>query len=215
MDTDNQTDTGNMDQRYLLKILEVSGKSVTQKYIDVVKYKLDEMKLKYSIDIIIDENLLKHAEHNNLQYGGGNTTYPYRMFEAAIDSILPDMKSQQSWLTTKHEQIKSSREQRQGFFDTLFSYKPLNDDINKEVIANEESGIDDKHIGDEPFLDEPSSNVVSTITTPATTENSYTMSSLPSDYDGIIQIQVTVYNQPGSTSLVLGIHELNILVKDN
>ena len=76
-------------QTYLLKILEIPGKSVTQQYIAVVKDKLDKLGLKHSINIVVNENLARNAPQINGQSGGGDgSTFPYNIFEGALDTIL-------------------------------------------------------------------------------------------------------------------------------
>ena len=76
-------------QTYLLKILEIPGKSVTQQYIAVMKDKLDKLGLKHSINIVVDENLLRNVPQINGQSGGGDgSTFPYNIFEGALDKIL-------------------------------------------------------------------------------------------------------------------------------
>ena len=95
-------------QQYLLKILEIPGKSVTQTYIDVIKTRLDELQLTYSIDIIIDDNMMQNQHGRPLQQQGGGVTYPYSTFEAAINSVMPVRKSEQSLITScPNESTKS------------------------------------------------------------------------------------------------------------
>ena len=68
-------------QTYLLKILEIPGKSVTQKYIAVVKDKLDKLGLKHSTNIVVDENTLRNMPQINGQSGGDGSTFPFNIFE--------------------------------------------------------------------------------------------------------------------------------------
>jgi len=117
-------------QTYLLKILEIPGKSVTDKYITVLKDNLDKRGLKYSINIVVDENITRNMQHVTEQTGGGgDSTYPYNLFESKIDSILAqrmsEPKKEKGWLSNAYDKIKGYNQKRQGIMDRLFSYTPI------------------------------------------------------------------------------------------
>ena len=119
-------------QTYLLKILEIPGKSVTQQYIAVMKDKLDKLGLTHSINIVVDENLMRKMPQINGQSGGGDgSTFPYNIFEGAIDKILSrnveEQPKEQGWISNTYDKLKGYNEKRQGIFDKLFSYTPLAD----------------------------------------------------------------------------------------
>ena len=134
-------------QTYLLKILEIPGKSVTQQYIAVMKDKLDKLGLKHSINIVVDENLVRKMPQINGQSGGGDgSTFPYNVFEGALDKILSrnaeEQPQEKGWISNTYDKLKGYNEKRQGIIDKLFSYTPL-DDVpevkNVETVALSDS----------------------------------------------------------------------------
>ena len=118
-------------QTYLLKILEIPGKSVTQKYIAVLKDKLDKHDLKYSFNIVVDENQAHSIQPINEQSGGGSgSTFPYNVFENTLDKILMKRNEQlkpKGWLTSAYDKLQGYNQKRKSLIDNLFLYKPLND----------------------------------------------------------------------------------------
>ena len=57
-------------KRNVIKILEIPGKSVTEKYIANMRDKLDKQGLKYTINIVVDENMLHSMQAVSGQTGG-------------------------------------------------------------------------------------------------------------------------------------------------
>jgi hypothetical protein len=231
-------------QKYLLKILEIPGKSVTQQYIAVMKDKLDKLGLKHSINIVVDENLARKIPQINGQSGGGDSsTFPYNIFEGALDKILSrnveEQPQEQGWISNTYDKLKGYNEKRQGIFDKLFSYTPL-DEVSevKNVEPTAPSGAVEPDEPTEPFepsaLGEPSALAEpSALTEPAEpvkpsepiepsepiqpTEQSAnviaTNIEFPQNYSGVLYIQIIIYEQPnGVPDLTLGLHELNQMI---
>ena len=153
-------------QTYLLKILEIPGKSVTQQYIAVMKDKLDKLGLKHSINIVVDENLVRNAPQINGQSGGGDgSTFPYNIFEGALDTILrrnaEEQPQEKGWISNTYDKLKGYNQERQGIFDKLFSYTPLAD--VKEVNPKEQAESIEQDEPSEPTEsiepDEPSESI--------------------------------------------------------
>lgn len=190
MDLFNYTLSDSSSQKYLLKILEIPGKSVTQQYIDVIKDKLESLDLKYSLDIVLDENLIHNVNNANGMQSGGASTFPYNSFESVIDNLIRKEQSDKNWIITSREKLEQHKTKQQGFLDSFFSYKPLED--VKEVTFDTAEPSD-------KTLDEPSDEI--------SVEQTNHKINIPPNFAGVLLIQVTVYKP--SNGLVLGLRELN------
>lgn len=203
-------------QTYLLKILEIPGKSVTDKYITVLKNNLDKRGLKYSINIVVDENITRNMQHVTEQTGGGgDSTYPYNLFESKIDSILAqrmsEPKKEKGWLSNAYDKIKGYNQKRQGIMDRLFSYTPI-DKLADATEPSPESPIESS--AESPIEPSPESPPESpTVFNDILREDDVLISTnidLPENYTGVLYIQLTIYDQSAdNTRLVYGIYELN------
>lgn len=203
-------------QTYLLKILEIPGKSVTDKYITVLKDNLDKRGLKYSINIVVDENITRNMQHVTEQTGGGgDSTYPYNLFESKIDSILAqrmsEPKKEKGWLSNAYDKIKGYNQKRQGIMDRLFSYTPI-DKLADATEPSPESPIESS--AESPIEPSPESPPESpTVFNDILREDDVLISTnidLPENYTGVLYIQLTIYDQSAdNTRLVYGIYELN------
>ena len=203
-------------QTYLLKILEIPGKSVTDKYITVLKDNLDKRGLKYSINIVVDENITRNMQHVTEQTGGGgDSTYPYNLFESKIDSILAqrmsEPKKEKGWLSNAYDKIKGYNQKRQGIMDRLFSYTPI-DKLADATEPSPESPIETPP--ESPIEPSPESPPESpTVFNDILREDDVLISTnidLPENYTGVLYIQLTIYDQSAdNTRLVYGIYELN------
>ena len=205
---------------YLLKILEIPGKSVTDKYITVLKDNLDKRGLKYSINIVVDENITRNMQHVTEQTGGGgDSTYPYNLFESKIDSILAqrmsEPKKEKGWLSNAYDKIKGYNQKRQGIMDRLFSYTPI-DQLADATEPSPESPIETPP--ESPIEPSPESPIESPPESPTVfndilREDDVLISTnidLPENYTGVLYIQLTIYDQSAdNTRLVYGIYELN------
>ena len=198
MNTFNTTLSDSSSQKYLLKILEIPGKSVTQKYIDIIKDNLDRLNLKYSLDIVLDENLIHTINSTNSVQSGGASTFPYSSFESVIDNLIRKEESDKNWITTASEKLEQHKTKQQGFLDRFFSYKPLED--VKEVpfdTAEQSQEISDEQ--SQEISDEQSQEILDVDTNHKI--------NIPPNFAGVLHIQVTVYKP--SNGLVLGLRELN------
>ena len=228
-------------QTYLLKILEIPGKSVTQQYIAVMKDKLDKLGLKYSINIVVDENLARKMPQINGQSGGGDgTTFPYNIFEGALDTILrrnvEEQPQEKGWISNTYDKLKGYNQERQGIFDKLFSYTPLADvpevknvepaapsnaiELVESYEPNESLSSAEPTEPTEPTEPiEPNESLSSAEPNEPTEPNEHsdnviaTKIDFPQNYSGVLYIQVIIYEQPNSIlDLTLGLHELNQMI---
>ena len=221
-------------QTYLLKILEIPGKSVTQQYIAVMKDKLDKLGLTHSINIVVDENLVRNAPQINGQSGGDSSTFPYNIFEGALDKVLrrnvEEQPQEKGWISNTYDKLKGYNEKRQGIFDKLFSYTPLADvpevkNVETVVPSNvvepsesiesaesaEPSELIEPAEPSEPS--EPSERTESIEPTEQSDNVIATNIDFPQNYSGVLYIQIIIYEQPNSNSdITLGLHELNQMI---
>jgi hypothetical protein len=223
-------------QTYLLKILEIHGKSVTQKYIAVLKDTLDKRGLKYSINIVVDENQAHIIQPINEQSGGGSgSTFPYNVFENTLDRILMKRNEQlkpKGWITSAYDKLQGYNQKRKSLIDNLFLYKPLNDlqdvAVSQTVMPSEPAAPSPEAEG-VPILEEevpspkeeeaaedipnqPEDILVADEPTNIVEPDDVVLSSnvtFPENYTGVLHIQVTIYGMPHSNpNLTLGLREL-------
>ena len=222
-------------QTYLLKILEIPGKSVTQKYIALVKDKLDKLGLKHSINIVVDENLARNAPQINGQSGGGDgSTFPYNIFEGALDKILrrnvEEQPQEKGWISNTYDKLKGYNQKRQGIFDRLFSYTPLDDvpevkNVEPVVTSNAVERAESIESAEPIEPTEPTEPIepAESIEPAEPTEPAESIEQsddviaatidFPQNYSGVLYIQVVIYDQlTGDPELTLSLHELNRLI---
>ena len=177
---------------------------------------MDKRGLKYSINIMVDENITRNMQHVTEQTGGGgDSTYPYNLFESKIDSILAqrmsEPKKEKGWLSNAYDKIKGYNQKRQGIMDRLFSYTPI-DKLADATEPSPESPIETPP--ESPIEPSPESPPESpTVFNDILREDDVLISTnidLPENYTGVLYIQLTIYDQSAdNTRLVYGIYELN------
>jgi hypothetical protein len=69
---------------FYLNILEISGKQITNTYVNDLRIYMDKKGLKYKFEIVTDEEFYI-ADRRLMR--GGNTTFPYRHFENTFNTI--------------------------------------------------------------------------------------------------------------------------------
>ena len=222
-------------QTYLLKILEIPGKSVTQKYLAVLKDKLDKHDLKYSFNIVVDENQAHSIQPINEQSGGGSgSTFPYNVFENTLDSIFMKRNEQlksKGWITSAYDKLQGYNQKRKSLIDNLFLYKPLNDlqdvAVSPTVMPSEPAAPSPEAEGvpspeeeeaAEEIPNQPEDILVADEPTNIVEPDDVVLSSnvtFPENYTGVLHIQVTIYGMPHSNpKLTLGLRELTASIMD-
>jgi hypothetical protein len=165
----------------------------------------------------------------NGQSGGGDgSTFPYNIFEGALDTILrrkvEEQPQEKGWISNTYDKLKGYNEKRQGIFDRLFSYTPLDDvpDVkNVEPAAPSEpsalaepiESVESSEQIESTELVEPTASTESA--EPANQPNNVIATNVdfPQNYSGVLYIQVIIYDQPnGNSDITLGLHELNQLI---
>ena len=160
--------------RFILNILEISGKNIVNTYINDVKQRIEDHNLKYKIDIITDEQFYT-LSREQIMYGGSNSTFPYKHFESAFNKITNTFKDNN---TTKKEvsssEIKVNPEEL-----------PVNNNENS-IIPNIE--IVDRMMTYKPVeLKEKSNKKL-------LDKSNEILLDIPADYNGIIHISLIIYN---------------------
>ena len=95
------------------------------------------------------------------------------------------------------EKLDQYKTEQQGYIDKFFSYKPL-DDVKEVTFETNDTTVKEHSVG-EPSVGEPSAEFIE--------EHKKTTIDIPSNFAGVLHIQVTIYKP--SNGLVLGIRELN------
>jgi hypothetical protein len=115
-------------KRNVIKILEIPGKSVTEKYIANMRDKLDKQGLKYTINIVVDEKMFHSMQAESGQTGGDGSSFPYNLFEKFFNKVVPkENASEKNGITTEYDKLTNYNNERQGLIERLFSYTPLAD----------------------------------------------------------------------------------------
>ena len=76
--------SGKSNVKFYLNILEVSGKDITNTYVNDIRRHLDDRNLNYNFDIVTNEEFYDTNKHTMY---GGKSTFPYRHFEKTFDNI--------------------------------------------------------------------------------------------------------------------------------
>ena len=168
---------------FYLNILEISGKNITDTYVNDIRRHLDEKQLKYKFEIITDENFYDTDKHTMY---GGKTTFPYNYFKRAFDNIqLPKTKN------TK----------------TINQYdKVLDKDTNNETPDNIVVENTDDNIKNETNDSQYGDTIMDRITTynldvlydtiqPKNTKKEKPIElTIPNEYNGVIHVLLTIFN---------------------
>ena len=185
--------------RFILNILEISGKNIVNTYINDVKQRIEDHNLKYKIDIITDEQFYT-LSREQIMYGGSNSTFPYKHFESAFNKITNTFKDNN---TTKKEVSSSEIKVNPEELPVNPEELPVNNNENS-IIPNIE--IVDRMMTYKPVeLKEKSNKKL-------LDKSNEILLDIPADYNGIIHISLIIYN---SYDYVLsgGITQLNTFLE--
>jgi hypothetical protein len=167
----------------------------------------------------------------NGQSGGDGSTFPFNIFEGALDKVLrkrtEEQPQEKGWISNAYDKLKGYNQQRQGLIDRLFSYTPL-DDVKEvkdvePVVPTEPTEPSEQTKPSEPTepvkpteLTEPTEPTEpSDEHEPAESSDNVIATNIefPQNYSGVLYIQIIVYDQPnGNSDITLGQHELNQLI---
>jgi len=183
---------------YVLELLEIEGKNITKNLISKLKNEFDKNELKYEFNLIDD---LDEAEYESIIpniSGGSNSTYPYKIFETTVDTIVNNING--SFIKSK------LLESRKGLFENYLTPK-TNDVVNQTI----QPIISEKTI--EPIIE----NNVPISTAIEINNNTNNINkqeenidniTLPLNYTGIVKLHLLLENKKEPIHRIDGLCEL-------
>lgn len=223
--------------KFYLNILEISGKEIANIYVNDIRHKLDNRKLKYHFDIITDEDFYNVRKHT---MRGGKTTFPYNHFENTFNNMRniiqfnKDSTNESTYQTVNTINHTSNDTIDKPDDDTIDKMnddtidktnddiidKPDNDTIDKtnddtidktdKSIKELKTDTDSKSIVDRLVSYNPLElNDIKTKSFTKITKTEPIKLDIPNDYSGVIHILLTI-NVTNKNSVVEGgITQLN------
>ena len=209
--------------KFYLNILEISGKDIANIYVNDIRHKLDNRKLKYHFDIITDEDFYNVRKHT---MSGGKTTFPYNHFENTFNNMRniiqfnKDSTNESTYQTVNTINHTSNDTIDKPDDDTI---DKMNDDtidkMNDDTIDKPDKSIkelktytdtDSKSIVDRLVSYNPLElNDIKTKSFTKITKTEPIKLDIPNDYSGVIHILLTI-NVTNKNSVVEGgITQLN------
>lgn len=196
--------------QFYLNILEISGKQVTNTYVNNLQKYMNDKGLKYKFEIVVDEDFFIRHKHTTR---GGNSTFPYKHFESAFDNVKNMISFDNSIKSdgiTQTENIKPTEivnidYSKQSIDETTDSIN-TNDIVNTKENANNTNKVTD--IIDRLTVYKPLELNGNTNTHQSTL--TLTNLNIPDDYDGVIHIMLTIYRDNVNNDVIQGgITQLN------
>lgn len=196
--------------QFYLNILEISGKQVTNTYVNNLQKYMNDKGLKYKFEIVADEDFFIRHKHTTR---GGNSTFPYKHFESAFDNVKNmisfDNYSKSDEITqtedNKPTEIVNIDYLKQSSDETTNSIN-TNDIVNTKENANNTNEVTDTII-DRLTVYKPLELNGNTNTHQSTL--TLTNLNIPDDYDGVIHIMLTIYINNANNVIHGGITQLN------
>ena len=187
--------SGKSNVKFYLNILEVSGKDITNTYVNDIRRHLDDRNLNYNFDIVTNEEFYDTNKHTMY---GGKSTFPYRHFEKTFDNIRNTLQfsskpsiethptpieintyTPDESVDTPDESVEEKVPRTNSIVDRLVKYNPL-----------ELNGTKTKHSIE---ITKPESIILN----------------VPSDYSGVIHILLTIDVKNTENIIEGGITQLN------
>ena len=197
---------------FKLKVLRLLDDNTIQEYLDNITILLQKKETKFNIKYIIDDS---STTAQSEMTGGYNkdTTYPYNKFERKIDNILANFEREQPTTTNSHISTETQHK------NTTENVKNENatGDANITSITDflayriEQPTFDEnKEPTDEPELESSeNSDIDSDSETENDTEYDKYLVDIPSNYQGILIIKLTVFVKPHEKILEGNIAQLH------
>jgi len=197
--------------QFYLNILEISGKQVTNTYVNNLQKYMNDKGLKYKFEIVTDEDFFIRHKHTTR---GGNSTFPYKHFESAFDNVknmISFDNSIKSDEITQTEDIKPTEivniDYSKQSSDETSDLNNTNDIVNTKENATNKKQITDTIIDRLTVYKPLELNGNNTNTHQSTL--TLTNLNIPDDYDGVIHIMLTIYVNNASSIIQGGITQLN------
>jgi len=198
--------------QFYLNILEISGKQVTNTYVNNLQKYMNDKGLKYKFEIVTDEDFFIRHKHTTR---GGNSTFPYKHFESAFDNVknmISFDNSIKSDEITQTEDIKPTEivniDYSKQSSDETSDLNNTNDIVNTKENATNKNQITDTIIDRLTVYKPLELNGNNTNTHQSTL--TLTNLNIPDDYDGVIHIMLTIYKDNANNDVIQGgITQLN------
>lgn len=208
--------SGKSNVKFYLNILEVSGKDITNTYVNDIRIHLDDRNLNYNFDIVTNEDFYDTNKHTMY---GGKSTFPYRHFEKTFDNIRNTLQfSSKPSIETQPTPIEINTYTLDESVDTLDESV----DTPDESVDNPDENIDTT---DEPVEEKVTrtNSIVDRLVkyNPLELDGTKTKHSIeitkpesiilnvPSDYSGVIHILLTIDVKNKENVIEGGITQLN------
>jgi len=195
--------------RFYLNILEVSGKQITNTYVNDLRVYMDKKGLKYKFEIITDEDFYI-ADRPTMT--GGKTTFPYSHFESAfnrVGNMLSFDNANASSIRSDPVFDLNIETKNYGDIETVTVSTPktdTNDESTESDNINRDTTFRDTIVDTllvyNPLELNDSTHATSFITLPVKLD-------IPADYNGVIHILLTIYINNTENIVQGGITQLN------
>jgi len=192
---------------FYLNILEISGKQITNTYVNDLRVYMDKKGLKYKFEIVTDEDF--YVSDKRTMRGGG-TTFPYSHFENAFNGIG-------NMLSFNNTELPSSSISS-SVSDLDIETKNYGNIEKVNVTPNKIDTIDEPNQSDTTNPDTTlRDTIVDTLLVYKPLElNEKTIKNtppvkldIPNDYDGVIHILLTIFVNNTENIIQGGITQLN------
>lgn len=185
---------------FYLNILEVSGKTIVNTYVNDIHRHLDTQGLKHTVDIVTDEDFYI----NSTITGGGTSTFPYVHFEAALNGmrdVIPFTGNNPSESTapipaTNYDDETVMTETKEDVENKLSSDTDTENTLTTRMLAYNPLELD---------------GTTNSKHTQSKSKSKKIMLDIPDNYTGIIHILLTINinMKPSSGFISGGITQLN------
>lgn len=201
--------SGKSNVKFYLNILEVSGKDITNTYVNDIRRHLDDRNLNYNFDIVTNEDFYDTNKHTMY---GGKSTFPYRHFEKTFDNIRntlqfsskPSIETQPTPIEINTYTLDESVDTPDESVDNPDENIDTTDEPVEEKVTRTNS-IVDRLVKYNPLeLDGTKTKHSIEITKPESI-----ILNVPSDYSGVIHILLTIDVKNKENVIEGGITQLN------
>ena len=194
--------SGKSNVKFYLNILEVSGKDITNTYVNDIRRHLDDRNLNYNFDIVTNEEFYDTNKHTMY---GGKSTFPYRHFEKTFDNIRNTLQfSSKPSIETHPTPIEINTYTPDESVDTPDESVDTPDESVEEKVPRTNS-IVDRLVKYNPL----ELNGTKTKHSIEITKPESIILNVPSDYSGVIHILLTIDVKNTENIIEGGITQLN------
>jgi len=193
--------------QFHLNILEISGRNITNTYVNDVRRYLDDRVLTYNFDIITNEDFYDVDKHT---MRGGRTTFPYIHFEKTFDNVRNTLQFHNKPSKTvtipsiKNDNYDIVDNPNENVIDTKEIMEDEPRELKEEKHKKETNTIIDRLVSYHP-LELNDTKVKKT----SIKKSDPIKLDIPSDYSGVIHILLTINMKNNKNIVEGGIKQLN------